>query len=235
MNNLSKISVQTLDGLFGPGLLQAFGFNERALDVEMGTWLSDLYELASGNNLPAGITMLAEVNHTIGVETSTTANANGGNMTLNAGAKTAGGSGTDGVLALGASGTSRIELGNSNASIKFNSPIQAGANSFLLTDPGNAGTLPVTYSGTFNMSPTGLQTRTMPDPTFIDQEIMLVNGSSTPGNSVRVNFAHPYNFAGNDAINLAPFSFALIKGVKIDGNFRWYLISSDNAGLVTNP
>lgn len=49
-DNLSDLSKQTLNGLFGPALLLTFNFQEWALDVKMGDWLYDLWNRANGNS-----------------------------------------------------------------------------------------------------------------------------------------------------------------------------------------
>lgn len=129
MTNLSSISKDTLNDLFGIPLLKAFGFLEGALDIRLGDWLSDLYGQVSGAVALAGDILFAkEVNHSITVEASTTTNANGANLTLQAG--DANGSGTDGVATVGGSHTSAVQLSASGKKLGFfgTTPVvQAGA------------------------------------------------------------------------------------------------------------
>ncbi len=117
MTNLSTNTRQTINGIFH-AILAPLGFLGWAIDVEVGDWLADLYSSVTGGAVNVGnILFSKEVNHTIGVEASTTTDAAGANLTIGAGLHN--GSGADGVLVLGGSTTSAVSMGSTGKKIGF--------------------------------------------------------------------------------------------------------------------
>lgn len=233
MSNLSATSLKTLDDLFGPGLLLAFNFGERALDVKIGTWLSALYSMAAtagGGEFAGNILLAAETDHTIYVGASTTTNADGGDLTVNAGAKN--GSGTNGVLGLGLANTSQVSIGNSSANIKFNGPTRAETNARLIADPGNAGAISVLNDGVCALTTGGsAQTRTVAIPSFVGQRLTLCLDTDG-GGDVAVTFASDIDQSGNNVWTAGDAGDTLeLVGATIGGTRAWRMVTNLGGAL----
>ena len=230
MSNLSLSTKQVLNKLFGPGLLQAFYQRESALDILVGDWLYDLYAAATGVTLPltGDLSFDKEVNHLIYVSTSTTTNANGGNLTVRAGAKD--GSGTDGVLTLGESNTSAVSIGASGVVTTFSGPIAASAAGWNIADPGNAGAIPVTRNGVCNLTSDGAETRTLSTPSFQGQRLDIC--MDTDGGDIVLTVNAAFNQSGNTTItfNDAGDHVELV-ACTIGGTRRWRLVVNNGCTL----
>lgn len=64
-----------------------------------------------------------------------------------------------------------------------------------ITDPGNAGAIPVTKSGYCKITSTGADTRTITLPTFVGQQILLIH--AVDGGSVAITASAAINIATN--------------------------------------
>lgn len=104
-----------------------------------------------------------------------------------------------------------------------------------ITDPGNAGAIPVTVSGVCKMaSGASGETRTLANPTFVGQRINLVLGTDGGGDAV-VTVASAINQTGNNTItfNDAGDQVELV-GVQIaTSTMRWRLVVNNGATLST--
>lgn len=125
MAQLNSSTTDILNRLFREGgILKTYGFRPDAIQEDLGEWLSDLYDAATGVSLPISgdFYFQKEANHILYVDASTTSNANGGNLTVRAG--NAQGSGTDGVLKLGDANTSGVEMAVSGITTTVKGPLQ---------------------------------------------------------------------------------------------------------------
>ncbi|MCX5683730.1 MAG: DUF2190 family protein [Planctomycetota bacterium] len=101
-----------------------------------------------------------------------------------------------------------------------------------LTDPGNAGAIPVTDSGHCDLVTTAAQTRTLAAPTYLGQ-LLLVSLKTDGGNCV-ITCATTVNQTGNNTITLDDAGDAILLVAKANGtNKRWSVVSSDGAALST--
>ncbi len=115
--NLDLKSKETLNDLFSGPLVLAFGYLNGAITPLLGDWLGALYDSAANavTSIAGNLSLLKEVNHVVSVDASTTTNANGGNLSVRAGAKD--GAGTNGILALGDTNTSAVTVAASGTKI----------------------------------------------------------------------------------------------------------------------
>jgi predicted RecA/RadA family phage recombinase len=101
-----------------------------------------------------------------------------------------------------------------------------------LTDPGNAGAIPVTDSGHCDLVTTGAQTRTLAAPTYLGQ-LLLVSLKTDGGNCV-ITCATTVNQTGNNTITLDDAGDAILLVAKANGsNKRWSVVSNDGCTLST--
>jgi hypothetical protein len=102
----------------------------------------------------------------------------------------------------------------------------------ILTDPGNAGAIPVTHSGNLPIvttAPAG-ETRTLAAPSFIGQELTLY--MKTDGGDCVVTCATGMNVAGDThmTFNAAGESIYL-RGVEVGANLRWRCSVADGTSV----
>jgi predicted RecA/RadA family phage recombinase len=103
-----------------------------------------------------------------------------------------------------------------------------------ITDPGDAGAIPVTDSGTCPLVTTevGGETRTLAAPTYAGQ--LLALAMKTDGGDCVVACATGLNQTGN---NRATFNDAgdvlVLVGIEVGSNKRWRVVSNDGVTLAT--
>lgn len=107
----------------------------------------------------------------------------------------------------------------------FSGPVAAGATAWAITDPGDAGAIPVTSSGVCNLtSGVSGETRTVAAPTFVGQTLTLcvdVDG----GGDIAVDFAGDIDDSGNDIWTAGDAGDTVhVIGVHIGGSLRWRLL-----------
>lgn len=108
--------------------------------------------------------------------------------------------------------------------------IAATASAWAITDPANAGAIPVTASGVCNLTSAGAETRTLAVPTFIGQRLVLC--MDTDGGDIVVTVASAYNMAGNTIITLNDAGDHVeLVGCTIGGSRRWRIVNNDGAAL----
>jgi len=101
-----------------------------------------------------------------------------------------------------------------------------------LTDPGNAGAIPVTDSGHCDLVTTAAQTRTLAAPTYLGQ-LLLVSLKTDGGNCV-ITCATTVNQTGNNTITLDDAGDAILLVAKANStNIRWSVASNDGCTLST--
>lgn len=100
----------------------------------------------------------------------------------------------------------------------------------LIADPGNAGAIPVTASGSVNIVTTAAQTRTIAAPSERGQQLSL--SMQTDGGDCVITVATGINQTGNTTITMndAGDSILLI-GVQVGANLRWRVAYNDGCTL----
>jgi hypothetical protein len=101
-----------------------------------------------------------------------------------------------------------------------------------ITDPGDAGAIPVTATGYCPLVTAAAETRTLAAPSFIGQELELY--LKTDGGDCVVTCATGLNQTGN---NTATFGDAgdllLLRAVESGANIRWRVVANDTVALAT--
>jgi hypothetical protein len=107
-----------------------------------------------------------------------------------------------------------------------------GVSRRAITDPGNAGAIPVTYSGYCPIVTAGAETRTLAAPSHAGQELLLY--MKTDGGNAVITAAAAINAAGNNTITFADVTDSLLlRAVESGGSLVWRVVSSDGAALST--
>lgn len=101
-----------------------------------------------------------------------------------------------------------------------------------IADPGNAGAIPVTRSGTCPLTSAGAgETRTLAAPSFVNQVITIVH--AVDGGDIAIAVATTVNQAGNTTITMSEVDDAIgLIAVKIAaGALRWRVMFNDGGVL----
>lgn len=101
-----------------------------------------------------------------------------------------------------------------------------------IVDPGNAGAIPVTGNGHVQIVTAGAETRTIADPTFAGQELLLC--MKTDGGDCVVATASPINQAGNNRITMGDAGDSIRLNAIADGaDLEWRVVYNDGTALST--
>lgn len=101
-----------------------------------------------------------------------------------------------------------------------------------ITDPGNAGAIPVTKTGYCPLVSAGAETRTLAAPSFIGQELLLY--AKTAVGNIVVTCATTFNETGNTVATFSAAGQALrLVAVEDGANLRWRCAVADGAALST--
>jgi len=101
-----------------------------------------------------------------------------------------------------------------------------------ITDPGNAGAIPVTESGTCAMTSGGAETRTIAAPAFMGQQISLIDDVHV-GNIV-VTVATTVNQTGNNTLTFGAAADACtLTAMQVAGALVWRVSFNDGVALST--
>jgi hypothetical protein len=101
-----------------------------------------------------------------------------------------------------------------------------------IVDPGDAGAIPVTNSGTVALVTEGAETRTLAIPTFVGQEITI--SMKTDGGAGVVTVASAFNEAGNNTITFDdPGETVILRAVEVGAALAWRPLSIDGATAST--
>lgn len=132
------------------------------------------------------------------------------------------------VAAAGATaGTVRLRLYGVSVSATIHNPLSAA-----ITDPGNAGAIPVTNSGYCPLVTAAAETRTLAAPTYAGQLLSL--SMKTDGGDCVVTCATGINQAGNNTITFNDAGDAvLLEAIYVGSNLRWRVVRNDGATLAT--
>lgn len=101
-----------------------------------------------------------------------------------------------------------------------------------ITDPGNAGAIPVTQSGHVAIVTAGAETRTIAAPTFTGQELLLF--MKTDGGDAVITVATGINQTGNNTITMNDAGDVIrLVAVEVGANLRWRVVFNDGCTLAT--
>ena len=101
-----------------------------------------------------------------------------------------------------------------------------------IADPGNAGAIPVTKSGTVGITTTAAQTRTLAIPGIAGIDIGI--SLNVDGGDCVITSAQAINQTGNNTITLGDAGdFILLKAVLVGGALRWRVVVNDGCSLTT--
>lgn len=101
-----------------------------------------------------------------------------------------------------------------------------------ITDPGDAGAIPVTDSGYCEIVSEGAETRTLADATYVGQLLELC--FKTDGGAVTITAASPVNQTGNNTLLIEDAGDAvLLVGCADGADIEWRIIVNDGATLST--
>lgn len=190
--------------------------------------VSDNLSMASGKDITfAGGASDLDMSLSSGVFKTPT-----GQTTLNGAVSLA--SGKDIVFAGGASD---LDMSLSSGILKgptglttFAGKIAATASAWAITDPGNAGAIPVTSSGVCAMTSAGAETRTLAIPTFVGQQLTLI--CDTYVGNIVVTSAQAINQAGNTTMTFgAAADYIKLEAATVGGALRWRVAANDGTAL----
>lgn len=101
-----------------------------------------------------------------------------------------------------------------------------------ITDPGNAGAIPVTRSGSVAITTTGAQTRTLAIPGAAG--LTLAVSLDVDGGDCVITSAQAINQAGNNTITLGDAGDTIVlAAVQVGGALRWRVVVNDGCSLTT--
>lgn len=101
-----------------------------------------------------------------------------------------------------------------------------------ITDPGDAGAIPVGSAGYVNLVSAGAETRTMAAPIWVGQEIQL--NFITDAGDVVVTVASTVNQTGNNTITFADIGdMAVYRATQTGTDLEWREVMNDGAALTT--
>ena len=108
-----------------------------------------------------------------------------------------------------------------------------GVEPALIPDPGNGGTIDVSRSGYLELTTTGAQTRTLPDPTFRGQVLDIV--FIVDGGDCVVTASSPVNQTGNNTITFTDVGehTRLVGAYNATDGWEWKTVANDGAALTT--
>lgn len=136
-----------------------------------------------------------------------------------------------------AGGASDLDMSLSSGILKgptglttFAGKIAATASAWAITDPGNAGAIPVTSSGVCAMTSAGAETRTLAIPTFVGQQLTLI--CDTYVGNIVVTSAQAINQAGNTTMTFgAAADYIKLEAATVGGALRWRVAANDGTTL----
>lgn len=101
-----------------------------------------------------------------------------------------------------------------------------------IADPGDAGAIPVNRSGYVPLVSAGAETRTLADPTFIGQQLLL--SFKADGGDIVITAASPVNQTGNTVLTFADIGDMLqLIGCADGADIEWRVVANDGVALST--
>jgi hypothetical protein len=99
-----------------------------------------------------------------------------------------------------------------------------------ITDPGDAGAIPVTSGGSCALVTAGAETRTLAAPTYVGQLITLY--LKTDGGDCVLTCATAVNQTGNTSLTFADAGDEItLRAIESGANKRWRVVSNDGVAL----
>lgn len=118
------------------------------------------------------------------------------------------------------------------AQVLLTSPFPAATINSAIADPGNTGAIPVTGNGVCAMTSAGAETRTIAAPTFLGQQVSLIDDVHV-GNIV-VTTATTVNQTGNNTLTFGAAADACtLTAMKVAGALVWRISFNDGVALST--
>lgn len=113
-----------------------------------------------------------------------------------------------------------------------NTDLLSGGLRNVIADPGDAGAIAVTQSGSVQLVTEGAETRTLAIPTFAGQ--MLSIGLKTDGGDAVLTVASALNQTGNNTVTFADAGdHQLLVAIEVGAALAWREVCNDGAGLTT--
>ena len=101
-----------------------------------------------------------------------------------------------------------------------------------IVDPGDAGAIAVTRSGTCPLLTAGAETRTLAIPSFAGQQVSLA--LKTDGGNCVVTAASGVNVTGNNTLTFDNAGeHILLAGIEVGAALAWRVVANDGVGLST--
>jgi hypothetical protein len=102
-----------------------------------------------------------------------------------------------------------------------------------VTDPGDAGAIPITYGRSFcAITTAGSETRTLASPAIVGQEILI--WIDTDGGTCVITVASAVNLTGNNTITMAEAQdYIRLIAITAGGALRWAVGANVGAALST--
>lgn len=108
--------------------------------------------------------------------------------------------------------------------------VTGGTTPATITDPGNAGAIPITVSGRVAIVTAGAETRTLAAPTTIGQRLLIY--MKTDGGDAVITCATGINQAGNTTITLNDAGDCIeLVAIENGANKRWRVVVNDGCTL----
>ncbi len=102
----------------------------------------------------------------------------------------------------------------------------------VIADPGNAGAIPVTNTGSVQIVTAGAETRTLANPTYVGQQLAI--SMKTDAGDCVITVAAAINATGNNTVTLNDAGdFLLLTAIENGANKRWKITANDGATLST--
>jgi len=103
-----------------------------------------------------------------------------------------------------------------------------------ITDPGDAGAIPVLQSGYVNLVSAGAETRTIAAPLFLGQQITL--HFQTDGGNIVITFATAYDVFGTVIMTFADAGeFVNLRAVQDGSTLQWRVSDSEIKNILPDP
>lgn len=103
----------------------------------------------------------------------------------------------------------------------------------IIPDPGNAGTIDVSRGGMCEISTTGAETRTLPDPTFRGQQLDIV--MVLDGGDCVITASSPVNQTGHTTITLSAIGgfIRLVGKYNATDGWEWQEVFEDTGSATS--
>jgi len=110
--------------------------------------------------------------------------------------------------------------------------VTGGTTPATITDPGNAGAIPVTATGRVAIVTAGAETRTLAAPTIVGQRLLLY--MKTDGGDAVITCATAVNQTGDNTITMNDAGDSLeLVAIESGSNKRWRVAYNDGCTLST--